>query len=117
MGKTDSIRKANREREWTPEMRAHMSEIKSAERNGFFGKTHAAETRAVMSEKAKERVKLFPVPSRLADEGIDPGDTPPKRKREINGARFTKPFCPRTSFGIPKRSVKSITRSITGARR
>lgn len=60
MKKTEPIKQANRDRNWTPEMRAHMKEACLGERNGFFGKTHDAQTRAVMSTKAKARSRAPP---------------------------------------------------------
>lgn len=52
-----AVIKANSERVWTKEMRQRMSEAKSGDKNGFFGKTHSPETKKILKAKALDRVR------------------------------------------------------------
>lgn len=97
MKKTEPIKQANRDRNWTPEMREHMREVCSGEKNGFFGKTHDPEARAVMSEKAKIRVKQL-VPSRLAGQGLTAEDYLAAKNAGLKWCKVCRAFLPLSAF-------------------
>ena len=97
MKKTEPIKQANRDRNWTPEMREHMREVCSGEKNGIFGKTRDAEARAVMSEKAKIRVKHL-VPSRLAGQGLTAEDYGAAKNAGLKWCKVCRAFLTLSAF-------------------